>query len=62
MKGEKWQMLAFQIILVLVLFLICIAGFLVFFVGVIPAALISTWIYTFANLYVYDKLITAQKV
>lgn len=56
MQGEKWQMFAYLLILVLCCFFICIIGFMFLVVGVIPAAFLATNLFYFSNLWVYKSL------
>lgn len=55
-KGEMWQIFAFELVLLLSFLAMIIIGLLCLLVGVIPAAFIAGWIATFANLYIYRKL------
>ncbi len=56
MKGEKWQMFAFLLVMILCMIAIFIAGLICLIVGVIPAIFIAGCIWNFAMLHVYKKL------
>jgi uncharacterized membrane protein len=54
--GEKWSMFAYLLIMFICCAAMVIVGFFCLFLGVIPAAMIAYWIFTYANLHVYKKL------
>lgn len=57
MKNQKWQMFAYLLIMCVTVASICVVGFIFLVIGIIPAMFISVWIFTFANLWVYNQLL-----
>lgn len=55
--GIKWELFAYFLVLFFACFLIILLGILTFFIGIIPALFFVVWIFTFANLYIYKKLL-----
>jgi hypothetical protein len=56
LKGEKWQMFAFLLVMMLCMIAMFIAGLVCIIIGVIPAIFIAGTIWNFAMLHVYKKL------